>query len=343
MDIHQIYKSSKYSNLTVIDKTNGGKSSALNTGIYFSKFSFFCAIDADTIIMKDALIKSIQPFINDPNTIAVGGILRVGNGQINSQGELSEKHMNFDLLPLLQTIEYERDFKLGRLGWFAIQSTILVSGAFGVFNKEAVKAVGGYNDASIGEDLELLMRIHNIFGKAKDEYKVVFLPEETCWTETPATYSVLYNQRNRWHRGLMDSFSINKDILLNPEYGLVGMISVPYYFFVEVYGPIIKFLNYFIIFFALLTGIISLQIFIPIIIISFLFRIMMNLSTILLDNLYFNEKPKFINFLFLAFASMVDGVGYKQFVSISTFFGFIDYFKKKKGWGKMERKGLKDQ
>lgn len=341
--INKVYKSKKYPNLLVIDKENGGKASALNTGIYFAQHDYICAVDADTIIKKDALQKTISPFLEKPNTIAVGAILRVGNGLVDEKGEQLNKNMNFDLLPLLQTIEYERDFKLGRLGWYSLKSTILISGAFGVFKKDVVKAIGGYNLASIGEDLELLMRIHNVYGKKyKEKYEVVFIPEEVCYTESPSSYSILYNQRNRWHRGLMDSLTINNDVLFSPDHGKVGMLTVPYYFLAELYGPVIKYLNYFMIFLAILTGIVSIKIFTLIIIISFLFRVVINMATLLLDNLYFNDNPRIVNFLYLFIASFIDGIGYKQFVSMATLGGFIDYYNSIQGWGKMERKGMQN-
>lgn len=337
------YKSILYPKITLIDKENGGKSSALNTGIYFSKNQLVCCIDADTIIKKDALQKTVIPFMKNKYTIAVGGVLRVGNGKIDKNGNYVNKTIKFNLLPLLQTIEYERDFKLGRLGWAALKGTILISGAFGLFNKKAVEAVGGYNFASVGEDLELLLRMHNVFLKKDTKYEVAFIPEETGYTETPESYKILYNQRNRWHRGLMDSVNINQDVIFNPKHGSIGILTTPYYLLVELYGPLIKLINYFMIALAVYFKIVALRILIPIIIISFLFRVIMNLATLLLDNIYYNEHPNFINFIYLSIASVIDGIGYKQFVSASTFSGFIDYFKGKRGWGKMERKGIVDK
>lgn len=220
--IRGIYQSSRYPNLKVIDKANGGKADALNAGVNLSRFPLFCGVDADSILQRDSLLRIIRPFLEDPDAIAAGGTVRIANGCQVKDGLLLKAALPNKLLPQLQIVEYLRGFLFGRLGWSSLNALLIISGAFGLFKKDLVIEVGGYRHKTIGEDMELVVRMHKHMRLQKRKYRIYFIPDPVCWTEAPEDLATLAQQRVRWQRGLLESLSANMSLLFHPKSGAVG-------------------------------------------------------------------------------------------------------------------------
>ena len=245
--VNKIYKSKKqqYRHLTVIEKNNGGRADALNAGINFAGTELVLCTDADCIIEQDAILKMVRPFLEegDKEIIACGGAIGIANDSIIQNGVLKKLNVPSDLVPTIQVVEYIRAFLIGRMGWGEINGLMLVSGAFGMYPRTRVIEVGGFNHKTVGEDLELCIRLRVQMEKLKKPYKVVYVPETLCWTEAPPDYSVFVKQRDRWARGLWETLKLHKYLFLNPKYRSMGMIFFPYWVIFEFGAPIVELLG----------------------------------------------------------------------------------------------------
>jgi len=180
-----VYRSAKHPELKVIDKQNGGKADALNAGINAAQYPLYCALDADGVLRPDSLRSITRPFLDDPRTVAAGGIIRIANGCDVVNGWLVRTGLPAHPLALLQVVEYCRAFLFGRIGWNPINGLLVISGAFGVFHKETVIEAGGYRRHTVGEDMELVVRLHRLLSEEGRPYRIVFAPQPVCWTEAP--------------------------------------------------------------------------------------------------------------------------------------------------------------
>ena len=236
--IRAIYRSRRHPQLTVIDKENGGKADALNCGLNVARYPLFCAIDADTLILPDALLKVAQPFIEDPvRTIVAGGTIRIANGCTIARGEISEHALPKNPWACFQVLEYLRAFLFGRIGWNALGGTLIISGAFGLFRRDLVIETGGYSVLTVGEDMELIVRLHRHMRQLRRPYRIHFVWASLCYTEVPESPQILSRQRDRWQRGLIDSLLWHFKLFLNPRYGVVGLLAFPFFVLFELLGP----------------------------------------------------------------------------------------------------------
>ena len=219
-ELRGIYSSASVANLTVVSKANGGKADALNAGINVARYPLFCAVDADAVLEPDALLRVVKPFMERPReTIATSGIVRIANGCKVVDGRVVEVHTPPNRVAMLQVVEYLRAFLANRVGWSRLQALFVISGAFGVFKTEAVKDAGGYRTDTVGEDMDLVLRLHRLFRERKERYRIVFIPDPVVWTEVPEEFSTLRRQRNRWHRGLLECLTSSRSMIGNPAYG----------------------------------------------------------------------------------------------------------------------------
>ena len=214
--VRGIYRSTRHPNLRVIDKNNGGKADSLNAGINAARFPLFCGVDADSILQRDSLQRVAKPFLSDPQMVATGGTIRVANGCDISDGFLTHVGLPRNGWALFQVVEYLRAFLFGRLGWSSMQAMLIISGAFGLFKTAVVVQVGGYRTNTIGEDMELVVRMHHHLRDAGISYKVAFVPDPVCWTEVPEDRKTLKNQRVRWQRGLSESLTAHWGLMFKP-------------------------------------------------------------------------------------------------------------------------------
>lgn len=341
--VRGIYVSRKpeYKNLIVVDKQNGGKADALNVGINVSRYDLICAIDADSILEDDALLKVAKPFLDDEGVIAVGGIVRIANGCKIERGRVSDVRLSKKLIPSFQVIEYYRAYLSGRMGWGAINGLLIISGAFGLFKREIVLKVGGYKHDTVGEDMELVVRMHRHCLENNIPYSVQFVPDPVCWTEAPETLKILGRQRNRWHRGLLDTLLIHKKMLFNKRYKVLGLVSVPYFVFIELLGPVIEAIGYFAVGFGFYLGVVNLEIFTLFFIVSVIYGVMFSVSAVILEEISFHRYPRTRDLLKLLVLAVVENFGYRQITVWWRIKAFWDYARGVQSWGAMTRVGFK--
>jgi cellulose synthase/poly-beta-1,6-N-acetylglucosamine synthase-like glycosyltransferase len=226
------------------------------------------------------------------------------------------------------------------MGWGAVNGLLIISGAFGLFKKEIVLAVGGYKHDTVGEDMELVVRMHRYCIERKIPYRVDFVPDPVCWTEAPETLKILGRQRNRWHRGLIDTLLIHKTMLLNPRYGVLGMLAVPYFFFIEMLGPVIEGFGYVVIFFGFFFDLINVEVFILFFIVSIIYGVMFSVGAVLLEEISFHRYPRIRDLIKLMLLGLVENFGYRQITVWWRVKAFWDYARGVKTWGTMQRVGF---
>lgn len=335
--INGIYRSLEIPKLIVVDKENGGKADSLNTGINISKYPIFASIDADSLLERDSLVRIIMPFLEDKFTIAVGGIVRIANSSIVDDGKIHDIRLPKNPLAMFQIIEYLRGFLTGRVGWDSIKSLLIISGAFGAFKKDAVIAVGGYATDTIGEDMELVVKLHSYMRKNKKKYKIKFIADPVCWTQAPERISELRKQRRRWQVGLMDSLFRHKSLFLNPKYKTVGMLAIPYFWIFEMLGPLVEFIGYILIPVSYFSGILNVRYFILFLMISILYGIILSIGAILLEEYTFDKYPSIRQLLRLSFYGIIENFGYRQMTTFFKLEGIIRFRTLKHSWGKFKR------
>ncbi len=336
--IREIYRSTLYDNLRVIDKENGGKADALNAGINAARYPLFCAVDADSVLQRDSLQKVARPFLDDASVVAAGGSVRIANGCRVSNGFLQKVDLPRKLLPMLQIVEYLRAFLFGRMGWSPLNAMLIISGAFGLFRKETVIEAGGYRSNTIGEDMELVVRIHRLYRRAGKTYRIVFVPDPICWTEAPEDLATLKNQRIRWQRGLLESLSLNLGLLCHYRGGLVGWVAFPFMLLFEAFGPVIELGGYLFVLALSLSGMISGQVLLTFLFVAVGFGILLSVSGLLLEELTFHVYPRPRHLLLLLFAVVVENFGYRQLNSWWRFIGLVRWLRGGQAkWGEMKR------
>lgn len=340
--VRGIYVSTKreWKKLVIVDKENGGKADALNAGINISRYPLFCAIDADSILENDALLKVVKPFLEDEKVIAVGGIVRVANGCAIERGRVTDARVSKRWLPVFQTIEYFRAFLSGRMGWSKLNGLLIISGAFGLFLKDVVMAAGGFKYDTVGEDMELVSRLHRYMIENRIPYKVVFVPDPVCWTEVPENLRTLARQRNRWHRGLLDTIIIHHKMLFNPRFKQIGLLAMPYFFIFELFGPVIEFLGYLSIPISYLIGVFSAEVLIMFFIVAVLYGVLFSLGAVLLEEISFHRYSRPMDLIKLILFAIIENFGYRQMTVIWRVKAIWDYFRGVKTWGAMKRTGF---
>lgn len=285
--IMEVYLSPEYPGLVLVDKENGGKGDAMNAGVNLSRHPLVCFIDADSLLESDALLKVVRPFLEDPTVIAVGGIVRIVNGCKVRSGQVIEVGMPKNSLARFQIVEYLRAFLFGRTGWDVINGMLIISGAFGLFKKEAVVECGGYRSDTVGEDMDFTIRLHRTMREKKREYRITFVADPVCWTEVPENLKTLAGQRNRWQRGLIDSIFFNRKMLLNPRYGVVGLFALPFFFFFEMLGPIVELTGYIVFFISWYFNIITFTFALFFLAAAILLGIILSMGSLVLEELSF--------------------------------------------------------
>lgn len=347
-EIRGIYKSKKraLSNLVLIDKVNGGKADALNAGLNVASGKYFIAIDADSIIDPYALQKMVKPFLeaSEKRVIAVGGVIRIANSCEIVDGHLVNVQLPDKVLPLFQVLEYNRAFLLGRLAWSKLNGLLIISGALGLFDKEIVVDCGGYHRYTVGEDMELVVRMRKYMAENKLPYRIEYLPDPLCWTEAPGSLNILVRQRNRWTRGTIETLFSHWNLFFNPKYGLMGMASHPYWVFFEWLAPIVELFG--LVYFAIIAimGFANWPYFFVILFFVYFFSLSFTSYAILYDYVAFYRYKSIKMVLKMLLAAMLEPVFYHPLIVYSAIRGNFDYFVlRKRSWGNMARVGLAKQ
>ncbi len=314
--VRRFYVSPLIPNLIVIDKVHSGKADSLNAGINVSRAPYFCSVDADSILERDSLMRLMWPIIEAPDLVkATGGIVRIANGSVVKDGKLVEVRLPDDSLSRLQVVEYIRSFLFGRAGLSALNSLLVISGAFSMFHKKTVIAVGGYSTGTVTEDMELVVRLHRHFLKAKQRYRVSFVPDPICWTVAPKTFEALAKQRKRWHAGLGESISLHMSMVFNPRYGRIGLFAMPYQLLIEFFGPLIETVGYVVIILSFIAGIIDTRFFVLFLVMAVAVGVFFSTAAILLEEITYKRYPRLKDLLMLLFYGVVENFGYRQLVA----------------------------
>jgi poly-beta-1,6-N-acetyl-D-glucosamine synthase len=341
--VRGVYKSHNpvYRKLMVVDKENGGKADALNVGVNIAQNDYFVCIDVDCVLEQDALLKLAKPFLENTThkVIAAGGVVRVANSCEIEGGRLVKVNLPKQFLPRVQALEYIRAFLLSRMAWTKLNGLLLISGAFGAFDREIVIRCGGYNHKTVGEDMELVVRMRRHMEELDVPYRVAFIPDPLCWTEAPATFKILGRQRNRWTRGTIETLRFHKEMFFNPRYGLLGMLSYPYWLLFEFLAPIIEFLGFIGLLIYCIAGEITwsaLLLMVGVISIGILYSIFAILMEVMTYNQYKNKK----DILKLVLVAILEPLIFHPFVVWSAIRGNIDLIRKHNSWGEMTRQGF---
>lgn len=337
-----LYGAATQPRLVVVDKQNGGKADALNAGINVSRASIVCSMDADSLLEPDALLRAVRPFVDDPiRTVAVGGTVRIANGCRIDHGRVVEVAAPSNPLALLQTVEYLRAFLMARLAWSRVNALTIISGAFGLFRRAHVIEVGGYSLGTVGEDMELVVKLHRLMRDQRRPYRIAFIPEPVCWTEAPETLDVLGRQRARWHRGALETFERHRDMTFQPRYGRVGTIGFGYVLLVDVIGPIVEALGYLLVPAFWLMGLLSLDYVLAFVAVSFTFGVVISVGALALEESELRRFPKATDLLILTAVAVLENFGYRQLNNLWRLRGIWQYLRKSQSWGTMTRKGFK--
>ena len=339
--VMEIYRSARFPNLRVIDKENGGKADSLNAGINAAMHPLFCCVDADSILARDSLQLVVKPFLTHPETVASGGTVRVVNGCEVTDGFLTRVGLPTNILALFQVVEYLRAFLFGRLGWSQLNAMLIISGAFGLFKTDVVTAVGGYRSNTIGEDMELVVRIHRLLRERGKPYRIVFVPDPVCWTEAPEAWTTLRNQRVRWQRGLSESLSSHWRLMFSRHGGPPGWIAFPFMVLFEWLGPLVEVGGYLFMLIAYASGAISWNAFAAFLFMAVGLGVLLSISGLLLEELSFHLYPRFWQVALLLLVVFAENLGYRQLTTWWRLVGLFQWASRRESrWGEMRRKGL---
>jgi len=340
-NIKGIYESSTYPNLVVVDKVNGGKADALNAGINISKYPLICSLDADSVLESDVLVKIVRPFIEDHTTVAAGGSIRIANGCEIFNGRVRKIGLPKSLLGKFQVMEYLRAFLAGRMAFSLFNGLIIISGAFGIFKKNKVIEVGGYQTGSIGEDMELVLRLHARLREKKEPYKITFIPDPVCWTEAPENLNVLGLQRKRWQRGLLESLLGNKKMLFNPKYGVIGLVAYPFFLFAEGVGPVIEVFGCLLFFVSWYFDMVAYPLLYLFILATIVLNILLSLGSVIFEEITYRRYPDTSMVMKLIGLSFIEVFLYRPLTVWYRLVGLFQYFTGKKGGKNGSKRFLK--
>ncbi|WP_394216958.1 glycosyltransferase [Brachybacterium vulturis] len=328
--------------LLVVDSENSGRSDAINAGIGLAAKDLVVIFDADSITDPDALLLAVQPFLDDPlRVVAVGGNIRAVNGSRVVAGRVTEEGMPRTWLARFQVLEYLRAFTLGRAGWSRLDALMLISGAFGVYRRDVLLSVGALDPDTIGEDFELTLKVHRWCRRRRRAYRIVFVSEPTCWTEVPDTLSVLRRQRVRWHRGLWEVLWKHRGMLLNPRYGRVGLIGLPYYWLFELFAPLFEVVGVLIIIAALVTGAVSPTMTFALLGIALGSGILVTVMSVLLEEMSLRRRSTARGLLVMIACALLENLGYRQLTALWRLQGWWQALRGRQAvWGEMTRTGF---
>ena len=338
------YASRRHRELWVVDKENGGKADALNAGLNAARYPYVCAIDADAMLEEEALLRVAKPVVDDPDVVvATGGIVRIANGCRIDHGEVVEVGLPRSRLATLQVVEYFRAFLVGRVGWSRFGSLLIISGAFGLFRRSLVEAAGGWWTSTVGEDMELVVRLHRYLRERGEEYRIEFVPDPVCWTEVPEDLRTLSRQRRRWQRGLAEAMWRHRVVAGNPRYGVLGVVAAPYFIVFELFGPVIEVLGYPAAALAGATGAVSVTFVVAFAVVAVLLGALLSVSALALEEFSFRRHERGREAARLLLFAVLENFGYRQLTNVWRLLAFADLARRRREWGEMRRRGLGSQ
>ncbi|HEV2314456.1 MAG TPA: glycosyltransferase family 2 protein [Candidatus Acidoferrales bacterium] len=340
--VRAVYRSAMDPRLIVLDKEAGGsKADAVNAGLNAATSPYMCVVDADSMLESDALLRIMVKILEDPkHVIAAGGIVRVLNGCEMVKGRIRQVRLPRNPIVIFQVIEYLRAFLIGREGWARGNMLTIISGAFGVFRRDVVMSAGGYRASSIGEDFDLVARIHRRMLDEKREYRIVFVPDPVCWTEVPSTAKSLGRQRARWQKGLVDVLWPNRDMLFRRRYGRIGAIALPYMWIFEWFAPVLEILGITTIAAAATIGALSRGFFVEFMIYGYLFAAMISVGAVLQEEITYRRYNDWRDVAWLILYCFLEQFPYRQMHLFWRLQGMWQYARGDVVWRPMDRVGL---
>lgn len=338
--IKGVYASTSVPQLRLIDKVNGGKADALNAALNCARYPLYCSLDADGVLQADSLSRIVRPFLEDSRTVAAGGVVRILNGCSVRNGLLDKVGLPKGFLPGFQLIEYLRAFLFGRMGWSPFNAMLIISGAFGIFYTERVITSGGYRRGIVGEDMDLVVRLHYQLRAEKRPYRISFVPDPICWTEVPQDLTSLKNQRTRWQRGLGQSLWPYMGLMFSRNGGAAGWIAMPFMLIFELFGPLIELLGYITMTLLWSLGLVSLDVFLIFLMASVGIGILLSINALILEELSYQLYPKTSHRLQLFMWAVLENFGYRQLTTFWRAMGLLRWIfspKKDQHWGDIRR------
>jgi cellulose synthase/poly-beta-1,6-N-acetylglucosamine synthase-like glycosyltransferase len=354
----------------LVDKENGGKADALNCGINASLCPYFVSIDADSVIDDAALLQAFRVLLSDKNIIAIGGQVAILNGSEVEGGRITKVRLPKSWIARFQLVEYIRSFTLGRTALARLNCLLIISGVFGIFNKHFVERIGGYltrfltskianeftgyGKETVCEDMEIIVRMHRYVKEKNLKQKIFYVPHPLCWTEAPEDLNNLSKQRNRWHRGLIETLLFHKKILFNPGYGRIGLFAFPYYALFELLGAPVEFFGYVTLPFLFYFDRLNFAYLFLFLAVSVGYGALISVASLVISAwpekvgetdesvktlIYFNNLKEIATLVLFA---ALENFGYRQATVFWRMKGTIDFFVGKKGWEKFERIGFEE-
>ena len=342
-EIRGLYRSDSDPRLLVIDKQSAGsKADAVNAGLNAATSPYVCIVDADSILEPDSLLRIMVPVLADPkHVVGVGGIIRILNGSEIQGGQLLRVRLPRKSLEVIQVIEYLRAFLIGREAWAQGNMMLIISGAFGLFRTDLVRAIGGYRAEAIGEDCDLVVRLHRHLIEKGQEYRIQFVPDPVCWTEAPSDLKSLGRQRARWHKGLLDTLLPNVDMLFRPRYGRIGFLALPYLWIFELFAPVIEIGGIFTIILAAVLGDLSRDFFIQFMIFGYAFATVISIGAVLQEELTYKRYSDWQDVARLVTYCFFEHFPYRQLHMVWRLQGLWQFLRGDMSWKPLERKGLR--
>jgi len=342
-EIRGLYRSDSDPRLLVIDKQSAGsKADAVNAGLNAATSPYVCIVDADSMLERDSLLRIMVPVLADPkHVVGVGGIIRILNGSEIQGGQLLRVRLPRKSLEVIQVIEYLRAFLIGREAWAQGNMMLIISGAFGLFRTDLVRAIGGYRAKAIGEDFDLVARLHRHLIEKGQEYRIQFVPDPVCWTEAPSDWKSLGRQRARWHKGLLDTLLPNVDMLFRRRYGRIGFLALPYLWIFELFAPVIEIGGIFTIILAAALGDLSRDFFIQFMIFGYAFATVISIGAVLQEELTYKRYSDWQDVARLVTYCFFEHFPYRQLHMVWRLQGLWQHMRGDMSWKPLERKGLR--
>lgn len=340
--VRGLYRSDVDPRLLVVDKEPGGsKADAVNAGLNAATAPYVCVVDADSVLERDALLRIMAPVLADPKrVVCVGGIVRVLNGSEMEGGQLRRVRLPRKPLQAIQVVEYLRAFLIGREAWAQGNMQMIISGAFGVFRSDLLRAVGGYRSAAIGEDFDVVARFHRYLLERNEDYQIRFVPDPVCWTEVPSDMRSLGRQRARWQKGLLDVLWTNRDMLFQPRYGRIGCFALPYLWIFELLAPVIELGGMVTILLAALLGVLSQEFFLQFLLFGYAFATVISIGSVLQEELTYKRYNDWQDVGRLVSYCFLEHFPYRQLHMIWRLQGMVQYLRGDMAWKEVKRQGM---
>jgi cellulose synthase/poly-beta-1,6-N-acetylglucosamine synthase-like glycosyltransferase len=338
--VYGFYFNPHLSNLLLVHKQRGGKPDALNTGINLCRSPYFCCLDADCILERDSLLRLMEPILRSPGeTVVSGGIVRIINGCKEKNGRIVKLGLPATSLARFQVVEYLRSFLTGRNGWALLGGTVIVSGAFALFERKAVMEVGGFSADTVTEDMDLIITLRDRAAKTKSDIRMAFTSDPVCWTECPASLTMLNRQRRRWQLGLCQTLWKHRNMLFRRRYGMVGLFSLPFHLYVEALGTIVEFFGYLLVPLSFYGGLMSPPLLILLIMLGLAYGGFLSVGAVLLEEMTCRRYPGHRDLLLLLAYGMLENVGYRQLILLFRVQGTIKFLIGSHRWENVIHKG----